>query len=109
MRWYGRLSRAREIVRVRRLGRRLGLATFASYSLPAGRGPCRFAITVSKAVGSAVARNLVRRRLKGALDELPPLVAPAHLVLVVKPGAAQLPYRQLAADAAVALDRLRAV
>ncbi len=105
MRWYDRLRRSGEIAFVRRTGKRAGLPTLTAYAV-SGRGRPRVAIAASKAVGPAVTRNLVRRRIRGALDELPPLREPLRLLLVAKPGAGAAPYARLAADVAAALGSL---
>jgi ribonuclease P protein component len=102
MRWYGRLRRSGEIAFVRRRGRRSGFAGFSVFALDGGTGT-RVCVTVSKAVGGAVVRNAVRRRIKGALDALEIAAPGARLVFVAKPEAAGLPYERLAADIAVAL------
>ena len=107
MRWYGSLRRAAHIAQVRRRGRRISFPTLSAYGLAAHGGASEIGITVSKALGSAVCRNLVRRRIRGALDELGPAQpAPARLLLVARPPAAQVPYRQLAADVAAAVAQL---
>jgi ribonuclease P protein component len=102
MRWYGRLRRSGEIAFVRRRGRRSGYASFAVFALEGGSGT-RVCVTVSKAVGGAVVRNAVRRRIKAALDALEIPAPGARLVFVAKPEAATLPYERLAADVAAAL------
>jgi ribonuclease P protein component len=102
MRWYGRLRRSGEIAFVRRRGRRSGYAGFSVFALEGGT-ETRVCVTVSKAVGGAVARNSVRRRIKGALDALEIPAPGARLVFIAKPEAATLPYERLAADVAVAL------
>ncbi len=103
MRWYGRLRRSAEIAAVRRRGRRRDFAGFALYE-SAAAAPARFCVTVSKAVGGAVVRNLVRRRIRGALDEMtPPAGRGGRFVIVARPAAAELPYERLANDLAVAM------
>jgi ribonuclease P protein component len=107
VRWYDRLRRAGEIAQVRRKGRRTSLATFSLFVLPATSGSTRVGVTVSKTVGGAVTRNLVRRRILGALDGLAPQPAPARLLFIAKPAAASESYARLAADVAGALGSLR--
>jgi ribonuclease P protein component len=67
-------------------------------------GRPRVTITASTAVGDAVRRNLVKRRLRGALEALGPVV-PEHasLVIVARPGAAEAPYGTLAGELAAAI------
>ena len=65
---------------------------------------------VSRAVGGATTRNLVKRRLRhlcrAELDRLP---AGALLVVRALPAAAQASYDELAADLQHALDRVSPV
>lgn len=106
MRWYLRLGRASEISHVRRRGRVAGGPTLSAYAVPERSGVTRVAITVSKAVGNAVTRNLVRRRIRGALDECTPLATGLRLLIVAKPAAAGAPYAGIAHDVDAALGRL---
>jgi ribonuclease P protein component len=106
VRWYGRLRRSSEIAFVRRRGRRLSVATLTGYGMQVAKDGERLAVTVSKDVGNAVIRNLVRRRVLGALDSLPPPAAAMRFVFVAKPAAAQESYARLAADVAEVVARL---
>jgi ribonuclease P protein component len=105
VRWYESLRRQSDFIAVRRRGRRANFPTLAAYALD-GSGASRIGVTVSKAVGGAVVRNLVRRRIQGALDGATPGPAALRLVLVAKPEAASEPYERLARDVAAALARL---
>ncbi len=107
MRWYDRLRRPGEIAQVRRRGRHASSATLSLYLLDPSAGRTKVGVTVSKAVGNAVVRNLVRRRILGALDGLTERPAAARLLFVAKPAAAVEPYARLAADVGGALARLR--
>ncbi|MBD5635453.1 MAG: ribonuclease P protein component [Candidatus Eremiobacteraeota bacterium] len=106
MRWYGRLRRSGEIAFVRRRGRRSGYAGFSVFAV-AGAPPSRIGVTVSKAIGGAAVRNLVRRRIRGALDALPAAGPGARILFVAKPAAATLPFGRLASDVAAALENAR--
>jgi len=106
MRWYGRLRRAGEIAFVRRRGRQAAFATLSAYAAPESSGSSRVGVTVSKAVGGAVTRNLVRRRIRGALEALRVPERPVRLLFVAKPAAATAGYPRLAADVAAALGRV---
>jgi ribonuclease P protein component len=105
VRWYQSLRRQSDFVAVRRRGRRATFPTLAAYALDAN-GPSRIGVTVSKAVGGAVVRNLVRRRIQGALDGAAPAPGALRLVFVAKPEAASEPYERLARDVTAALARL---
>jgi putative membrane protein insertion efficiency factor/ribonuclease P protein component len=108
MRWYGRLRRKSEIAFVRRRGRRVALPSLAAYAVAARDRRTRVAVTVGKGVGGAVVRNLVRRRIVGALEALGgDAERPSVILIVAQPPAASLPYARLAADVAAALARLR--
>jgi ribonuclease P protein component len=73
---------------------------------PASGHPARAGFVVSKAVGPAVTRNLVTRRLRHLLrDRLDLLPAGADLVVRALPAAATRPYDELAADLDAALAK----
>jgi ribonuclease P protein component len=107
VRWYDRLRRSSEIALVRRKGRRASAPTLSLFALPASDRSVRVGVTVSKAVGGAVTRNLVRRRILGALDGLASRPAPSRLLFVAKPAAAGESYARLAADVASAVAGTR--
>jgi ribonuclease P protein component len=106
VRWYRPLRHAREIAYVRRRGRSAGGRTVVGYAAAQAGGPSRIAVTVTKAVGGAVVRNRVRRRIKGVLDSRPALAVPARIVFVARPGAAGHPYAGLVDDVNAVLARL---
>jgi ribonuclease P protein component len=108
VRWYGRLRRSGEIAFVRRRGRQAALSTLSAYAAAETVGGSRVGITVSKAVGGSVVRNLIRRRIRGALEALPVPERPVRLLFVAKPAAAAAGYSRLAADVAAALARVAA-
>jgi len=70
----------------------------------------RVGSTFPSGVGPAVVRNLVRRRVQGALDALPaevrPRQWPADVVFSMLPAAADAAYAAIAADVEAALRRL---
>jgi ribonuclease P protein component len=71
--------------------------------------PPRAGFVVSKAVGNAVRRNTVRRRLRHLVrDRISGVPAGATLVVRALPAAAEAPYQQLAADLDAALAAARA-
>jgi ribonuclease P protein component len=108
VRWYGRLRRSSEIAFVRRRGRQAGSPYLLGYGTAADHGESIVAVTVAKTVGGAVARNRVRRRIRGALDALGPPPAALRLLVVAKPAAASASYEELARDARAVLGRLSA-
>ncbi|MEV7228405.1 MULTISPECIES: ribonuclease P protein component [Polymorphospora] len=73
-----------------------------------GSPPSRAGFVVSKAVGGAVVRNLVRRRLRHLVRErIDTLPAGSTLVVRALPSAAEVPYGRLAADLDAALTAAR--
>lgn len=115
------MKRADEFARAIRGGRRAGRTTLVAHLWPAGRaasepsieveeartGPARAGFVVSKAVGTAVTRNRVKRRLRhlvaARLDALPD---GAVLVVRALPPAAGAAVGDLARDLDSALSRL---
>lgn len=107
MRWYDSLRRQAEIAFVRHRGRQVGLPTLVAFGVEERGRRSRITISVSTSIGGAVVRNLVRRRIRGALDAKPPGARPLRVLFVARPPAASEPYARLAADVETALDRLR--
>ncbi|MFF3765983.1 ribonuclease P protein component [Streptomyces sp. NPDC001922] len=69
--------------------------------------PARAGFVVSKAVGGAVVRNLVKRRLRHLMrDRLALLPAGSLVVVRALPGAGEADHDQLARDLDAALQRL---
>jgi ribonuclease P protein component len=65
-------------------------------SVPVAAGPPAVAYAISRRVGNAVTRNLVRRRLRTAVARHGSLLRPAHAYLVgVSPAAATVSYGEL--------------
>lgn len=95
-----------------RHGRRAGTGTLVVHLLPAEDvGGVRVGFVVSKAVGPAVVRNRVKRRLRHlAREQLSVLETqlPGSAVLVVRalPAAAQARGEELGADLARSLERV---
>ncbi|HEX2893460.1 MAG TPA: ribonuclease P protein component [Marmoricola sp.] len=112
-----RLSTAAEFRQAVRRGRRAGgplvvvhLASGnvdKSTSAPGGTSPARVGFVVSRAVGSAVIRNRVKRRLRHLVRErVGRLDDGALLVVRAQPAAAQASYRDLEAELDRCLDRV---
>jgi ribonuclease P protein component len=96
------LARAHRVVsgadyrRIVRRGRRVsGRATIAYLEKVAPGGVPRFGFIVSKAVGGAVVRNRVRRRLKAACFAVLADAPPRAVVIRALPSAAAADWEQL--------------
>ncbi|MDH2412797.1 ribonuclease P protein component [Nocardioides sp. CER19] len=107
-----RLTDAADFASAVRGGRRAGSRTLVLHleSLE-GEGPVRVGFVVSKAVGPAVTRNRVKRRLRHlAREQLSvtetPLPGSAVLVVRALPAAAGADYEELRADLARCWERV---
>lgn len=58
-------------------------------------GAPRLGVVVSKAVGGAVTRNLVKRRVRSAFQALLPTMAALDVVVKASPGAQELSFNQV--------------
>lgn len=99
-----RLTSAEAFRTAVRRGHRAGSHTLVLHLFvdPASAEPPRAGFVVSKAVGPAVVRNRVKRRLRHLVrDRLPTLPEAAWVVVRATPAAAGASYRELDAD----LDR----
>jgi ribonuclease P protein component len=67
-----------------------------------------FGFTITKKIGNAVKRNLIRRRLKSALTELAPALADPTMdyVIVARGAAATQNFASLRSDLETALKRV---
>ncbi|MGH7737506.1 MAG: ribonuclease P protein component [Candidatus Tyrphobacter sp.] len=107
MRSYATLRRRSEFAVVRRRGKILSRPTLALYLAPfRGERRWRAGITVTTAVGKAVVRNAVRRRIGSALHELLLRAQPRTLLVVAKPAAATADFQRLRSDLRSALEAL---
>ena len=93
-----------------RKGARVHAPTTITYVRKASDGmPARFGFIVSKAVGGAVARNTVRRRLKAVCrDELPELAPGYDIVVRALPGSVQASWTTLQGEIRRAVDKVGA-
>jgi ribonuclease P protein component len=106
-----RLRRSTDFAAAIRGGRRIGRGTLVVHLLvdePAQASTARAGFVVSKAVGNAVVRNRVRRRLRHLVrPRLAALPDGARLVVRALPAAAEASYADLGADLDTALDVAR--
>jgi ribonuclease P protein component len=111
----GRLSRSAEFERVYRRGRSHGNRFLVLHVFPRGdEGPApelgaapRLGLSVSRRVGGAVERNLVKRLLREAFAaECPRLPTGQDVVVVARPGAHDLAEREGLAGVREALAEL---
>jgi len=94
MRRAQRLRRRQEFAEVYRRGRRFHSDLLVLRTLKTNRPLTRFGFAVSRAVGGAVVRNRVKRRLREAARSLP--VAPGwDVVMNARTAAAQASYDEL--------------
>ncbi|UTX53196.1 ribonuclease P protein component [Leucobacter aridicollis] len=72
---HNRVTRGEDYRRIVRTGNRVGGALCITYAVPRSIGDnptdtsARFGFIISKAVGNAVTRNLLRRRMKSVTEE----------------------------------------
>ncbi len=107
-----RLTRGEDIRQATRKGRRAGSKTLVVHlwvPSEATEGPARAGFVVSKAVGNAVTRNRVKRRLRHlAREQISTLPGSAVLVVRALPASAEASYADLGADLASTVARVTA-
>lgn len=72
-----------------------GLLRLTAARADGGAGGTRYGLSVSKRVGNAVTRNLVKRRLRMLLKELPAAERELDVIVTVWPRAATADFEQL--------------
>lgn len=108
-----RVTRGDDYRRIVRTGNRVGGAFCITYAVrrsggPDGQDPARFGYIVSKAVGNAVTRNLVRRRMKTVSDELlREGLTGIDIVFRALPAAANAPFAELHRELRRGVARVR--
>ena len=108
-----RLTRSQDFTRTFRGGVRTGSTTLVVHLAPgqeaAAGDPVRVGLVVGRAVGSAVTRNQVKRRLRHLLrDRLSSVPDGAVLVVRALPAAADATYPELRDDLTRCLGRVSA-
>ncbi|MER7423255.1 ribonuclease P protein component [Nonomuraea rubra] len=102
-----RMRRGEEFEAAVRRGKRAGRPTLVVHFTLSGEEPPLVGFVVSKAVGGAVTRNKVKRRLRHLMrDRLHRLPRGSLLVVRANPPAASARFEHLAAELDLALDRL---
>jgi len=105
MRRFASLRRRAEFARLRQRGRRTAtpnLTVYRSQGSPEGERPL-VGITVSTAVGKAVVRNKVKRRIAACVHDLIPPDPQLRLLVVARPSTAAATYSELRTELARAL------
>jgi ribonuclease P protein component len=105
----GRLTRSADFDRVYRQGRSHGNRYLVLYVFPRAEagGEARLGVSVSRKVGGAVDRNLVKRLLREAFDaSVERLPAGRDIVVVARPEARELAEREGLTGVQAALDEL---
>jgi ribonuclease P protein component len=108
MRRFASLRRHADFARLRRQGRRVttkSLIVYGSDSLP-GDPSSLVGFTVSKAIGKAVIRNKLRRRLAAILHDRLATYRTMRLLVVARPQAAHVPFGDLSVELTSALGRV---
>jgi ribonuclease P protein component len=104
-----RITRGEDYRSTVREGRRVGGAYCVTHAVSRTReDPARFGFIVSKAVGGAVVRNLVRRRLKSIVDRrIASGFAGYDVVFRALPASATAPFAELEREVGRSLDRIQ--
>lgn len=93
-----RVRKRRDFTWIQRNGSRGHSQHLTISARPRKPGTGRIGLTVSKKVGNAPTRNKLKRRLREILRVRPALFADVDLVVIAKPGAADLSFDELTAE-----------
>jgi ribonuclease P protein component len=103
-----RLTRAPEFARVKREGASISGRFLVFSVLNVGEGPARLGLITTRKIGNAVARNLVRRRLRELFrTQAVPFREGVWLVVIARHRAPQATFAELAAEWAKLTERAR--
>ena len=104
----GRLTRSADFDRVYRKGSSHSSRMFVLHTFPRGDSePCRLGLSVSRKVGGAVERNLVKRLVREAFDaEGPDLAEGVDVVVAARGGSAAFAEREGLVGVSRELDEL---
>lgn len=105
MRRFASLRRQADFARLRQRGRRTAtthLTVYRGQGAPQGERPL-VGITVSTAVGKAVMRNKVKRRIASCMHELVPSDRSARFLVIARPSTANASFGDLHAELSKAL------
>ena len=101
-----RLNRLTDFKRVRRLGKSYAHPLVLLITNPNQLPQARVGIITSKALGNAVTRNRIRRRLRGCMDEWLPSLTPGwDLILIGRHGIGSADFGQIHIAVAGLLER----
>ena len=90
-----RIRRRGEFLAIGRIGERRHTEHFVLLARPR-TGASRLGLTVSRKVGGAVVRNLVKRRVRGIFRRDPARLLPeSDLIVIAKPGAGAVTSRDI--------------
>lgn len=103
-----RVTRGDEYRSIVRKGRRVGGALCITHAvLRSPDEPARFGYIVTKAVGNAVTRNLVRRRFKGITEQLlQDGLSGVDIVFRILPASSNAPYARMADEVGRSVSRV---
>ena len=91
-----RLTRSTDIKRVRRFGKSHAHPLVVLVAHPSQAAFTRAAVIAGAAVGGAVTRNLVKRRMRACMDEVHPHLAPGwDLLVIARKPAAEAQFAQI--------------
>ena len=102
----GRIQERRTFERLRRDGRRAGTEhLWCTYLDDPATRPPRVAFAIGRRVGSAVARNRLRRRLRAIVASADDVLTSGTLLIGARPSSPELTYDRLQTEVRTLLER----